>query len=349
MAILVTGGLGYVGSHAVKQLVDRGEHVICLDNLVFGHTQAASGSEVVVGDIGDQALLRDIFAAHQVDAVMHFAAFASVPESVADPQKYYVNNISNSLAMLQVMLEFDIKMMIFSSSAATFGEPLEADTLNAGPGFESRTSVQPSFQPIPEDHPQNPTNPYGRSKLMLEHILKEYEHAYGLRSISLRYFNASGADPSGLIGEDHTPEHHLVPLVLQVPLGQRESVKVFGTDWPTPDGTCVRDYVHVSDLAQAHLLGLDALRNGKETTQYNLGSGSGYSVMEVIRMAEKVTGKPIKAVPADRRPGDPAVLVASSAKISKELGWKPNYPDLETIVKHAWNWHSAHPKGYGKC
>lgn len=327
MAILVTGGLGYVGSHAVKQLVDRGEQVICLDNLVFGHEQAACGSEVVIGDIGDQELLRKVFSSHKIDALMHFAAFASVPESVADPQKYYVNNISKSLAMIQVMLEFDVKMMIFSSSAATFGEPTEV--------------------PVLEDHPKDPTNPYGRSKLMLEHILKEYEHAYGLRSISFRYFNASGADPSGLIGEDHKPEHHLVPLVLQVPLGQRESIMVFGTDWPTPDGTCVRDYIHVSDLAQAHMLGLDALRSGKQTTAYNLGNGNGYSVLEVIKVAEKVTGKSIKVVPADRRPGDPAVLVASSAKISTELGWKPNYPDLETIIRHAWNWHIAHPNGYG--
>lgn len=327
MAILVTGGLGYVGSHAVKQLVDRGEQVICLDNLVFGHKEAACGSEVIVGDIGDQALLRDVFSTRRIDSVMHFAAFASVPESVADPQKYYINNISKSLAMLQVMLEFDIKLMVFSSSAATFGEP---ETV-----------------PISEDHPKNPTNPYGRSKLMLEQILREYEHAYGLRSISLRYFNASGADPSGLIGEDHSPEHHLIPLVLQVPLGRRDHVKVFGADWPTPDGTCIRDYIHVSDLAQAHLLSLDALRAGKQTTEYNLGNGNGYSVMDVIKVAEKVTGKQIRAVIAERRPGDPAVLVASSAKISAELGWKPNYPDLETIVRHAWNWHSAHPNGFG--
>ena len=326
MAILVTGGLGYVGCHSVKQLVERGEQVICLDNLVYGHREAACGSEVVIGDIGDQALLRDIFSKNKVDAVMHFAAFADVGESVADPQKYYVNNISKSVAMLEVMLEFDVKMMIFSSSAATFGEP--------------------EIVPIPEDHPKNPTNPYGRSKLMLEEILKEYEHAYGVRSIWLRYFNASGADPSGLIGEDHKPEHHLIPLVIQVALGQREKISVFGADWPTPDGTCVRDYVHVSDLAQAHLLGLDALRDGKETTAYNMGNGNGYSVMEVIKMVEKVTGKPINAVPADRRPGDPAVLVASSKKIIEELGWKPNYPDLETIVRTAWDWHREHPNGY---
>ncbi|NLN75100.1 MAG: UDP-glucose 4-epimerase GalE [Armatimonadetes bacterium] len=328
MAILVTGGLGYVGSHAVKLLVDRGEQVICLDNLIFGHKQSSSGSEVIVGDIGDQDLLRKIFSANKIDSVMHFAAFAAVGESVENPQKYYLNNISNSLAMLQVMLEFDVKLMIFSSSAATFGEP---ETV-----------------PIVEEHPQNPTNPYGRSKLMLEHILKEYEHAYGLRSISLRYFNAAGADPSGLIGEDHTPEHHLIPLIIKAAMGQRPQINIFGTDWPTPDGTCIRDYIHVTDLAQAHALGLDALRQGKSTTAYNLGNGSGYSVMEVIKMVEKVSGRPVKAVADDRRPGDPAVLVASSKKISEELGWKPNYPELETIVKSAWEWHSGHPDGYGK-
>ena len=327
MAILVTGGLGYVGSHAVKQLVDRGEQVVNLDNLIFGHEEASCGSEVVIGDIGDRELLRRIFSTHDIDAVMHFAAFADVGESVADPQKYYNNNILNSIVLLEAMLEFDVKKMIFSSSAATFGEP---ETV-----------------PILEDHPKNPTNPYGRSKLMLEEILKEYEHAYGLRSISFRYFNASGADPSGLIGEDHTPEHHLIPIVLDVALGKRENIKVFGSDWKTPDGTCIRDYVHVTDLAQAHLLGLDALRKGKETAAYNLGNGNGYSVKEVIRVAEEVTGKKITAVNTDRRPGDPAVLVASSDKIMKELGWAPEYPDLKSIIQTAWDWHSSHPNGYG--
>lgn len=327
MAILVTGGLGYVGSHAVKQLVDRGEEVVNLDNLVYGHREAACGSEVVVGDIADKSLLRTIFSSHQIDAVMHFAAFAAVGESVENPQKYYINNIYNSLAMLEVMLEFDVKMMIFSSSAATFGEP--------------------TVIPIPEDHPKDPTNPYGRSKLMLEEILKEYEQAYGLRSVSLRYFNASGADPSGLIGEDHTPEHHLVPIVLQVALGQREKVSVFGTDWPTEDKTCVRDYIHVTDLAHAHLLGLDALRQGKGTTQYNLGNGMGYSVLEVIKTSAEVTGRQINWEATPRRPGDPAVLVASSEKISRELGWKPEFADLKTIIQTAWDWHSKHPNGYG--
>ena len=327
MAILVTGGLGYVGSHAVKQLIERGEQVISLDNLIFGHKAASSGSEIVIGDIGNRELLRQIFSTHKIDAVMHFAAFADVGESVAKPEKYYVNNISKSLVLLEVMLEFGVKMMIFSSSAATFGEP--------------------EIVPIPEDHPKNPTNPYGRSKLMLEEILREYERAYGLRSISFRYFNASGADPSGLIGEDHMPEHHLIPLVLEVALGKREKISIFGNDWQTPDGTCVRDYVHVTDLAQAHLLGLDALRQGKETTAYNLGNGNGYSVLEVIQVAEEVTGKKITALSTDRRPGDPAVLVASSDKIIRELGWEPKFPDLKTIIQTAWDWHSSHPNGYG--
>lgn len=326
MAILVTGGLGYVGSHSVKQLVERGEKVVNLDNLSFGHVEAACGSDVVIGDIGDRDLLRKIFTDNDIDAVMHFAAFADVGESVVDPQKYYLNNVYNSLAMLEVMLEFGVKMMIFSSTAATFGEPEEV--------------------PITEDHPKNPTNPYGRSKLQLEEILTEYERAYGLRSIWLRYFNASGADPSGAIGEDHKPEHHLIPLVLDVALGKRESIKIFGCDWPTPDGTCVRDYIHVGDLAQAHLLGLDALRNGKATTAYNMGNGSGYSVREVIEVAGQVTGTSIKAVEAGRRPGDPAVLVASSAKITKELGFDPKLPDLRTIIETAWNWHKNHPNGY---
>jgi len=328
MAVLVTGGLGYVGSHSVKQLVERGEDVIVLDNLLFGHKEAACGSRVVIGDIGDRDLLRSLFSNNRIDAVMHFAALADVPESVADPRKYYDVNISRSLAMLDVMLEHDVKMMIFSSSAATFGEP--------------------KVVPIPEDHPKDPTNPYGRSKLMLEEILREYERAYGLRAISLRYFNASGADPSGEIGEDHTPEHHLVPIVIQVALGQREKVNVHGTDWPTRDGTCVRDYVHVTDLAQAHLRGLDALRNGHATAEYNLGNGSGYTVMEVIRTVEEVTKRKINSVSAERRPGDPAVLVASSEKIMRDLGWKPQFPELRTIIETAWKWHSTHPNGYSR-
>jgi UDP-glucose 4-epimerase len=327
MAVLVTGGLGYVGSHAVKLLVDRGIEVVNLDDLSFGHKKAACGSEVVIGDIGDAALLRDILVRYDIDAVMHFAAFADVGESVKNPQKYYINNVSKSLVLLQQMMEAGVKKLIFSSTAAVFGEP--------------------QVVPIPEEHPKNPTNPYGRSKLMLEEILNEYDHAYGLKWIALRYFNASGADPSGIIGEDHKPEHHLIPIVLDVALGKRESVSIFGTDWPTPDGTCIRDYVHVTDLAQAHLLALEALESGAQSNVYNMGNGNGYSVLEVISTAESVTGRKIKAIPAPRREGDPARLVAGSDKIKRELGWKPEFPELKTIIETAWRWHSNHPDGFG--
>lgn len=327
MAILVTGGLGYVGSHAVKLLMGRGRQVVCLDDLSFGHVGASSGSEVVIGNIGDANLLKDVFKKYDIDAVMHFAAFADVGESVQDPQKYYLNNISNSITLVQEMLAAGVKRMIFSSTAATFGEP--------------------QVIPIPEDHPKDPTNPYGRSKLMLEEILAEYDLAYGLKWTALRYFNASGADPSGTIGEDHKPEHHLIPLVIDAALGKRENIKIFGTDWSTPDGTCIRDYVHVTDLAQAHYLALEALEGGAKSTVYNMGNGNGYSVKEVISVVEKVTGKKINAIESERRAGDPARLVASSDKIKNELGWKPEYPELETIVETAWNWHSNHPNGFG--
>jgi len=327
MAVLVTGGLGYVGSHAVKLLVDRGIEVVGLDDLSFGHKKAACGSEVLIGDIGDAELLRSIFKKYGIDSVMHFAAFADVGESVKNPQKYYINNVSKSLVLLQQMMEAGVKKLIFSSTAAVFGEPQAV--------------------PIPEEHPKNPTNPYGRSKLMLEEILSEYDHAYGLKWIALRYFNASGADPSGIIGEDHKPEHHLIPIVLDVALGKRESVSIFGTDWPTPDGTCIRDYVHVTDLAQAHLLALEALESGAQSNVYNMGNGNGYSVLEVISTAEIVTGQKIKAIPAPRREGDPARLVAGSDKIKRELGWKPEFPELKTIIETAWRWHSSHPDGFG--
>ena len=327
MAVLVTGGLGYVGSHAVKLLVDRGIEVVSLDDLSFGHKKAACGSEVLIGDIGDAELLRSIFKKYGIDSVMHFAAFADVGESVKNPQKYYINNVSKSLVLLQQMMEAGVKKLIFSSTAAVFGEPQAV--------------------PIPEEHPKNPTNPYGRSKLMLEEILSEYDHAYGLKWIALRYFNASGADPSGIIGEDHKPEHHLIPIVLDVALGKRESVSIFGTDWPTPDGTCIRDYVHVTDLAQAHLLALEALESGAQSNVYNMGNGNGYSVLEVISTAEIVTGQKIKAIPAPRREGDPARLVAGSDKIKRELGWKPEFPELKTIIETAWRWHSSHPDGFG--
>jgi len=326
MAVLVTGGLGYVGSHAVKLLVERGEKVISYDDLSCGHLAAAAGSKVVIGDIGDAGKLQEVFRENEIDSVMHFAALASVPESVADPHRYYLNNVAKSLTLIEVMLEFGVKTLVFSSSAAVFGEP--------------------EVVPIPEEHPKNPTNPYGRSKLMLEEMLAEYDNAYGLKFVSLRYFNASGADPSGEIGEDHDPEHHLIPLVLQTALGQREHVVIAGEDWNTPDGTCIRDYVHVTDLGRAHLLALDSLRKGAASAVYNMGNGNGYSVKEVIDTARKVTGCPIKAVGGPRRPGDPACLVASSEKIKRELGWQPEFRTLEAIIETAWNWHRTHPKGY---
>jgi UDP-glucose 4-epimerase len=326
LAILVTGGLGYVGSHAVKMLVDSGHDVVCYDSLLFGHKEAASGSTVVVGDLLDLAKLRETFDKYSIDAVMHFAALADVGDSVTNPHRYYSVNVTGSLNLLQAMMEHDVKHLVFSSSAAVFGEP--------------------EVVPIPEGHPKNPTNPYGRSKLMFEEILAEADHAYGVKSVSLRYFNASGADPSGSIGEDHTPEHHLIPIVLQVALGQRERVTVFGDDWDTPDGSCVRDYVHVTDLAQAHLLALSYLRNGGATSVYNMGNGNGYSVKEVIELSAEIAGRKIMSVTGPRRPGDPARLVASSDKIKRELGWSPKFPELKTIIKTAWDWHSSHPKGY---
>jgi UDP-glucose 4-epimerase len=327
VAILVTGGVGYVGSHAVKLLVDSGRDVVCYDNLLYGHKEAASGTTVVVGDLLDVDRLRETFAKYPIDAVMHFAALADVGDSVADPHQYYSTNVTGSLNLVKAMLERNVKTMIFSSSAAVFGEP--------------------EVIPIPEDHPKDPTNPYGRSKLMFEEILAECETAYGLRSVSLRYFNASGADPSGLIGEDHTPEHHLIPIVLQVALGQREQVTIFGSDWDTPDGTCIRDYVHVTDLAQAHLLALQSLENGGPSAIYNMGNGNGYSVKEVVDLAEEITGRRINRVLGPRRPGDPARLVASSEKIRKELEWSPQYAELRTIIQMAWDWHSSRPNGYG--
>lgn len=325
--ILVTGGLGYVGSHTVKTLIRAGRKVVTLDNLDFGHRSAAAGAEVVIGDYGDRAALAGVFGDRGIDSVMHFGAYASVPESVKDPARYYENNISKTLVLIDEMVRRGVTRMVFSSSAATYGEP--------------------SVIPITEDHPKNPTNPYGRSKLIAEDILRDYDTAYGLKSVSLRYFNAAGADPEGELGEDHNPEEHLIPIVLQAALGKRPSVSIYGTDWDTPDGTCIRDYVHVMDLAQAHVLALDALESGHETASYNLGNGNGYSVKEVVEVAREVTGRHIEAVAAPRRPGDPARLVASAEKIRRDLGWKPEIPDLRDIVETAWKWHSAHPEGYG--
>ena len=317
--ILVVGGAGYIGSHMVKDLLDSGYGVITLDDLSTGHRELVTGGEFIEGGLGDRVLLEKLFSTHKISAVMHFAAFSLVGESVEKPLKYYRNNMAATAELLDSMIRHNVKRFIFSSTAAVYGEPVEI--------------------PIAENHPCNPTNPYGKSKIGVERMLKDCDFAYGLKYISLRYFNASGADESGNIGERHANETHLIPLILEVATGRRENIKIFGTRYPTPDGTCIRDYIHVSDLTKAHLLALNALLSGGDSAVYNLGNNRGYSVREVIELARKVTGKPIPVIEADKRPGDPAVLIASSDKIKKALGWKPEYEDLETIIKTAWVWH----------
>jgi UDP-glucose 4-epimerase len=317
--ILVVGGAGYIGSHMVKDLLGTGYGVITLDDLSTGHRELVTGGEFIEGGLGDRVLLDNLFSSHTISAVMHFAAFSLVGESVENPLKYYRNNMAATAELLDSMIRHDVKRFIFSSTAAVYGEPVDI--------------------PITEEHPCNPTNPYGASKIAVERMLKDCDSAYGLKYISLRYFNASGADESGNIGERHHNETHLIPLILEVATGRRENIKIFGTHYPTPDGTCIRDYIHVSDLTRAHLLALEILMSGGDSAVYNLGNNRGYSVREVIELARKVTGKPIPAIEADKRPGDPAVLIASSDKIKEALGWKPQYEDLETIIKTAWVWH----------
>jgi len=320
--ILVTGGAGYIGSHAVKALIGAGYEVIVLDNLVYGHRELVEEVlkvELIVGDINDRPLLDKLFASRNIAAVMHFSAYAYVGESVTDPAKYYRNNVVGTLTLLEAMIAFSIKQFVFSSTCATYGVPHTV--------------------PITEDHPQNPINPYGATKLMVERILQDFDVAYGLKSVYFRYFNAAGADPAGLLGEDHNPETHLLPLVLMAALGKRDSVSIFGTDYPTPDGTCIRDYIHVTDLAEAHILGLEYLLKGGNTSVFNLGNGQGFSVKEAIDTARSVTGREIKVVMSDRRPGDPPILVGSSDKARNILGWEPKYPALKEILIHAWNWH----------
>jgi UDP-glucose 4-epimerase len=320
--ILVTGGAGYIGTHAVLALKQAGYDVLVLDNLVYGHRELVTEVlkvNLIEGDLSDRALLDSIFASHPIQAVMHFAAYAYVGESVTDPAKYYRNNVSATLTLLEAMVAANVKKLVFSSTCASYGNP--------------------EIIPIPENHPQNPINPYGRTKLMVETILSDFDHAYDFRSVRFRYFNAAGADPGGLLGEDHNPETHLIPLVLQTALGKREHISVFGTDYDTPDGTCIRDYIHVTDLAQAHVQGLEYLLAGGVTEVFNLGNGSGFSVQEVIEAAEKVTGKSIAVVKADRRPGDPAMLIGSAEKARKILNWQPQYPEIEVIIEHAWRWH----------
>lgn len=320
VSILITGGAGYIGSHVVKELLGLSYDVIVIDNLQKGHRESVLGGRFVVGDLADKDLLDEIFSENKIDAVMHFAADSLVGESMTNPTKYYTNNVVNGLNLLEAMRRYGVNKMVFSSTAAVYGDPEEI--------------------PITEDCPKNPTSVYGHSKLVFEDILMNYEKAYGICSISLRYFNAAGADLSGAIGEKHEPETHLIPIVLQVALGLREHVEIYGTDYDTPDGTCIRDYIHVTDLADAHILALNALRDGAESRAYNLGNEKGFSVKEVIEMCRKVTKKNIPVVNAPRRPGDPAVLVASSKRIREDLGWEPRYGDLETIVESAWKWHS---------
>ncbi len=319
MKVLVTGGAGYIGAHAVRELKKVGYEVVIFDNLIYGHRELAQGERLIVGELENGALLREVFAEHRVEAVMHFAAFAYVGESVENPAKYYRNNVVATLNLLDVMREAKVNRFIFSSTCATYGEPKEV--------------------PIPESHPQQPINPYGASKVMVERILQDYSNAFGLKYVALRYFNAAGADESGEIGEDHNPETHLIPLVLDAALGRRNHITIYGTDYETPDGTCIRDYIHVSDLADAHVLGLKYLENGGASDVFNLGNGNGFSVREVIETARRITGKEIRVVEGARRAGDPAKLIGSAEKAKQVLGWKPKFNQLETIIATAWKWH----------
>ena len=329
MSVLVTGGAGYIGSHTVKALRAKGADVVILDDLSAGHRAAAKALHAPLeeGSITDTARVVEVMKAHGVDAVMHFAAWLSVPDSTRDPIGYYQNNVTGALSVLGAAVDAGVKYVIFSSTAATFGNPLQT--------------------PITEDHPQRPINAYGETKLAIERALPHFEHAYGLRSVVLRYFNAAGADPDGVLGEDHHPETHLVPRAIDAALG-RDSFAIFGRDYDTPDGTCLRDYVHVTDLADAHLLALESLRAGGPSAAYNLGNGKPLSVREVVNSVERVTGRKVPATEGARRPGDPGVLFASSDRIKRDLGWKPRYEDIDVIVETAWRWREAHPQGYPK-
>jgi UDP-glucose 4-epimerase len=323
MKLLVVGGAGYIGSHMVKMLVNSKHDVIVLDNLSTGFRELAKYGELVVGDLANESLLEDLFSKHKFDGVMHFAAASLVSESMTDPAKYYRNNVSNTINLLDAMVKHNVKSFVFSSSAAVYGEP--------------------NSDLIDESHAKNPINPYGSTKLMIERILLDYASAYGLNSVSLRYFNACGADPEGELGECHDPETHLIPLILQAASGRRESITVFGRDYATDDGTCARDYVHINDLCSAHALALDKLTvsNDCGALSYNLGNGSGFSVQQVIDVVQAVVSKDGYSVTVEdgkRRAGDPATLVADAAKAKFELGWQPNYDDLKTIVSHAWAW-----------
>jgi UDP-glucose 4-epimerase len=326
MTVLVTGGAGYIGSHTVAELIAHGEEVVVIDNLRQGHREAVVDAPFYQVDIQDTEQVGKILREHNVDTVVHFAANSLVGESVRKPLDYYHNNVSGTAKLLSAMVENHVRNIVFSSTAAVYGEPVRT--------------------PILEDDPTVPTNPYGETKLAIERMFRWCHEAYGLNSVSLRYFNAAGAHPELPIGEDHNPETHLIPIVLQTALGQREHVSIFGNDYPTPDGTCIRDYIHVMDLASAHRLAVQRLRNGGGVEAFNLGNGTGFSVQQVIEVAREVTGRKIPAVYASRRAGDPAVLVASSDKAKRVLGWQPQYTNLADIVASAWRWHESHPRGY---
>jgi UDP-arabinose 4-epimerase len=321
MNVLITGGAGYIGSHTAKQIAKAGHMPVCIDDMSFGHDWAVKWGPLEKGNFGDAGLIKNLISKHRIGAVIHFAANAFVGESVSNPRKYYQNNVVNTLSLLNTILEADIKTFVFSSSCATYGNPIKL--------------------PLTEDHPQHPVNPYGQTKLTCEEILKWYAPAYGLCWAALRYFNASGADPDGEIGEDHNPETHLIPLVIHAAMGKRPQIDIFGTDYPTPDGSAIRDYIHVTDLADAHVAALKHLMDGKENLQLNLGTGKGNSVREVIRTVEKVSGKKVPVRETGRREGDPPELVADARKANTLLGWRPKFADLETIVAHAWRWHSS--------
>ena len=327
MAILVLGGAGYIGSHTVYELIDAGRDVVVADNLLTSFRAAVHPkARFYQLDIRDRSALDELFTKEKIEGVIHFAASSQVGESMSDPLKYYDNNLHGTMVLLQAMVAHGVDKIVFSSTAATYGEPERV--------------------PILETDRTDPTNCYGETKLAMEHMMRWVSRAHGLKYVALRYFNACGAHPSGAIGEAHNPETHLIPLILQVPNGQREKISIFGDDYPTKDGTCIRDYIHVSDLAQAHILALDHLLQGGESDVFNLGNGVGFTVKEVIDVARAVTGHPIPAETCPRRAGDPAQLIASSKKAVEQLGWKPKYNDLNTIIASAWKWHSAHPRGY---
>jgi len=319
MRVLVTGGAGYVGSHAIQELRAAGIPCVVLDNLERGHRELVHGIDMVVGDIRDSALVQRIIQDYRISAVMHFAAYAYVGESASQPLRYYDNNVAATVSLLTSIVASGVRMFVFSSTCATYGIP--------------------EAIPIPEAHPQRPINPYGATKLMVERMLQDADRAHGLKSVILRYFNAAGAHPSGTIGEWHVPETHLIPLALRAAAGIQDSVEIHGTDYPTADGTCIRDYIHVTDLAQAHLLGLHYLESGKPSEAFNLGNGNGFSVREVIAAVERITRRPVKSVTGPRRPGDPPALVGSSTKARQVLGWAPRFDTLDAIIETAWAWH----------